>query len=229
MDYLKDSYRSMFSKLLPSAIGAMLSETVASLIDAIILNHYLGPDMLSTISICMPIYMVINVLSMLIVSGGAARFERECPKLPPRTMRIGETIRFEPMKPYPQLELPSGSSVGDEVLHLRNDFSLSIYLPEHAEKLRLNIDLAVITNCDGDLTIRSDLAPPVIRRVGEYCYTFEENSFELPPSPEARQIDLRFGFRPVEPLPPRRIFRFRLRVGKIRLESVHGHNRDSGS
>ena len=64
----------MFSKLLPSAIGAMLSETVASLIDAIILNHYLGPDMLSTISICMPIYMVINVLSMLIVSGGATLY-----------------------------------------------------------------------------------------------------------------------------------------------------------
>ena len=74
MDYLHDSYRSMFSKLLPSAIGAMLSETVASLIDAIILNHYLGPDMLSTISICMPIYMIVNVLSMLIVSGGATLY-----------------------------------------------------------------------------------------------------------------------------------------------------------
>ena len=74
MDYLHDSYRSMLSKLLPSAIGAMLSETVASLIDAIILNHYLGPDMLSTISICMPIYMTVNVLSMLIVSGGATLY-----------------------------------------------------------------------------------------------------------------------------------------------------------
>ena len=74
MDYLRDSYSSMFSKLLPSAIGAMLSESVASLIDAIILNHYLGPDMLSTISICMPIYMTINVLSMLIVSGGATLY-----------------------------------------------------------------------------------------------------------------------------------------------------------
>ena len=80
MDYLHDSYRSMFSKLLPSAIGAMLSETVASLIDAIILNYYLGPDMLSTISICMPIYMTVNVLSMLIVSGGATLFAQSLGK-----------------------------------------------------------------------------------------------------------------------------------------------------
>ena len=74
MDYLRDSHRSMFAKLLPSAIGAMLSETVASLIDTIIMSHYLGPDMLSTISICMPIYMFVNTLSMLIVSGGATLF-----------------------------------------------------------------------------------------------------------------------------------------------------------
>lgn len=74
MDYLRDSHRSMFAKLLPSAIGAMLSETVASLIDTIILTHYLGPDMMSTVSICMPIYMFVNVLSMLIVSGGATLF-----------------------------------------------------------------------------------------------------------------------------------------------------------
>ena len=74
MDYLHDSHRSMFAKLLPSAIGAMLSETVASLIDTIILSHYLGPDMLSTISIVMPIYMLVNTLSMLIVSGGATLF-----------------------------------------------------------------------------------------------------------------------------------------------------------
>ncbi|MBQ5970399.1 MAG: hypothetical protein IJL52_09885 [Clostridia bacterium] len=74
MDYLHDSHRSMFAKLLPSAIGAMLSETVASLADTIILSHYLGPDMLSTVSICMPIYMFVNTLSMLIVSGGATLF-----------------------------------------------------------------------------------------------------------------------------------------------------------
>ena len=70
----------MLSKLLPSAIGAMLSETVASLIDAIILNHFLGPDMLSTISICMPIYMTVNVLSMLIVSGGATLYAQSLGK-----------------------------------------------------------------------------------------------------------------------------------------------------
>ena len=77
MDYLHDSYRSMFRRLLPSAIGAMLSETVASFIDALILSKYLGPDMLSTISVCMPIYMFVNTLSMLIVSGGATLFAQE--------------------------------------------------------------------------------------------------------------------------------------------------------
>lgn len=80
MDYLHDSHRAMFAKLLPSAIGAMLSETVASLIDTIILTHYLGPDMLSTVSVCMPIYMFVNVLSMLIVSGGATLFAQSLGK-----------------------------------------------------------------------------------------------------------------------------------------------------
>ena len=80
MDYLRDSHRSMFARLLPSAIGAMLSETVASLIDTVILSHYLGPDMLSTVSIRMPIYMFVNVLSMLIVSGGATLFAQSLGK-----------------------------------------------------------------------------------------------------------------------------------------------------
>ena len=80
LDYLHDSHRAMFAKLLPSAIGAMLSETVASLIDTIILTHYLGPDMLSTVSVCMPIYMFVNVLSMLIVSGGATLFAQSLGK-----------------------------------------------------------------------------------------------------------------------------------------------------
>ena len=80
MDYLHDPHSSMFAKLLPSAIGAMLSETVASLIDSVILAHYLGSDMLSTISICMPVYMFVNVLSMLIVSGGATLFAQSLGK-----------------------------------------------------------------------------------------------------------------------------------------------------
>lgn len=74
MDFLHDSYRKLFFKLLPAAIGAMLSETVASLIDTVILSHYLGADMLSTVSLCMPVYMFVNLLSMLIVSGGATLF-----------------------------------------------------------------------------------------------------------------------------------------------------------
>lgn len=71
MDYLSDPIRKLYTKLVPSAIGSMLTATVASLIDTIILSHYLGPIMLSSVSICMPIYMILNALALLIVSGGA--------------------------------------------------------------------------------------------------------------------------------------------------------------
>ena len=42
---------------------------MASLIDAIILSHYLGPGMLAVVSLCMPIYMLINTPGMMIASG----------------------------------------------------------------------------------------------------------------------------------------------------------------
>ena len=71
MDYLSDPIEKLYQKLLPSAIGSMLTATVASLIDTVVLSHYLGPVMLSSVSICMPIYMVLNALALLIVSGGA--------------------------------------------------------------------------------------------------------------------------------------------------------------
>ena len=164
-----------------------------------------------------PAGVVVVVPKYLVVAGGKARFERDCPDLPPRPMRVGETIRFEPMTPYPQLELPSGSSVGSGALHFKNDFLLSIRLPEHAEKLRLKIELAVTTERAGELTIRSDLAPPVTRQVREFYYAFEESVLDVPPSAEARKIDLRFEFRPAGPLPERQPSRFRMKVGEIRL------------
>ncbi len=74
MDYLKDSHLSLLSKLVPSAMGTLLSETVASMIDSVVLTHYLGPDMLATISVTMPIYLAVNTLSLLIASGGATLF-----------------------------------------------------------------------------------------------------------------------------------------------------------
>ena len=70
MDYLADPIGKLYKKLLPSAIGSMLTATVASLLDAIVLSFYLGPVMLSSVSICMPIYMVLNALALLLVSGG---------------------------------------------------------------------------------------------------------------------------------------------------------------
>lgn len=71
MDYLSDPIGKLYKKLVPSAIGSMLTATVASLIDTIILSYYLGPVMLSSVSICMPIYMILNALALLIASGGA--------------------------------------------------------------------------------------------------------------------------------------------------------------
>lgn len=71
MNYLSDPVEKLYKKLIPSAIGSMLTATVASLIDTVVLSHYLGPVMLSSVSICMPIYMVLNALALLIVSGGA--------------------------------------------------------------------------------------------------------------------------------------------------------------
>lgn len=71
MDYLTDSVEKLYKQLVPSAIGSMLTATVASLIDTIVLSYYLGPVMLSSVSICMPIYMILNALALLIVSGGA--------------------------------------------------------------------------------------------------------------------------------------------------------------
>lgn len=70
MNYLNDSIGVMYKKLVPSAIGSMLTATVASLIDTVILSYFLGPTMLSSVSICMPIYMIVNALALLIVSGG---------------------------------------------------------------------------------------------------------------------------------------------------------------
>lgn len=70
MNYLTDPINNLYRKLIPSAIGSMLTATVTSLIDTVILSHYLGAVMLSSVSICMPVYMIVNALSMLIASGG---------------------------------------------------------------------------------------------------------------------------------------------------------------
>ena len=69
MNYLTDPIGKLYQKLVPSAIGSMLTATVASLIDTVILSYFLGPEMLSSVSICMPIYMILNALALLISSG----------------------------------------------------------------------------------------------------------------------------------------------------------------
>ena len=74
MDYLRDSHRALLSRLLPSAMGTLLSETITSLVDSIVLAYYLGADMMATISVSMPIYLAVNTIAMLIASGGATVF-----------------------------------------------------------------------------------------------------------------------------------------------------------
>ena len=74
LNYVSDSIGSLYRRLLPSAIGSLLTATVASLIDVIILSHYLGPSMLAVVELCMPVYMLVNTLSMLISSGATTLY-----------------------------------------------------------------------------------------------------------------------------------------------------------
>ncbi|MBR1853348.1 MAG: MATE family efflux transporter [Lachnospiraceae bacterium] len=74
INYVTDSIGRIYLRLLPSAIGSLLTSTVASLIDVIILSHYLGPSMLAVVELCMPVYMLVNTLSMLISSGATTLY-----------------------------------------------------------------------------------------------------------------------------------------------------------
>ena len=74
IDYVKAPIPKLYRRLLPSAIGSLLTATVASFIDVVILSHYLGPGMLAIVSLCMPIYMLVNTLSMLIASGASTLY-----------------------------------------------------------------------------------------------------------------------------------------------------------
>lgn len=74
INYVTDPVGSLYRRLLPSAIGSLLTSTVASLIDVIILSYFCGPSMLAVVELCMPVYMLVNTLSMLISSGAATLY-----------------------------------------------------------------------------------------------------------------------------------------------------------
>ncbi|MBP5159641.1 MAG: MATE family efflux transporter [Lachnospiraceae bacterium] len=74
LNYVTNPIGRLYRRLLPSAIGSLLTSTVASLIDVIILSHYLGPSMLAVVELCMPVYMLVNTLAMLISSGAATLY-----------------------------------------------------------------------------------------------------------------------------------------------------------
>ena len=76
IDYVSDPIGSLYRRLLPSAIGSLLTSTVASMIDVAILSYYLGTDMLAVVGFCMPVYMLVNTLGMLIASGAATLYSQ---------------------------------------------------------------------------------------------------------------------------------------------------------
>ena len=74
LNYVTNPIGRLYRRLLPSAIGSLLTSTVASLIDVVILSYYLGPSMLAVVELCMPVYMLVNTLAMLISSGAATLY-----------------------------------------------------------------------------------------------------------------------------------------------------------
>ena len=90
MDYISDPIGGLYRRLLPSAIGSLLTATVASIIDVAILSYYLGTDMLAVVGFCMPVYMLVNTLGMLIASGAATLYSHY----------LGEGNKTEAMKFY---------------------------------------------------------------------------------------------------------------------------------
>ena len=74
LNYVTNSIGSLYRRLLPSAIGSLMTATVASLIDVVILSHYLGPYMLAVVELSMPVYMLVNTIAMLISSGAATLY-----------------------------------------------------------------------------------------------------------------------------------------------------------
>ncbi len=89
-DYINDSIGALYRRLLPSAIGSLLTSTVASMIDVAILSYYLGTNMLAVVGFCMPVYMLVNTLGMLIASGAATLYSQY----------LGEGNKTEAMRFY---------------------------------------------------------------------------------------------------------------------------------
>jgi Na+-driven multidrug efflux pump len=71
IDYIKDDLKKLYGKFLWASIFAMLAEGLTSIVDMIILGHYMGSDLIAAVNICMPVYMLYNTFAMLIGAGGA--------------------------------------------------------------------------------------------------------------------------------------------------------------
>ena len=71
LDFLRNDVSKLYRKLIPAAVMSMLTATVASLVDIVILSMLLGSNMISAVSVCMPIYMLLNALALMISAGAA--------------------------------------------------------------------------------------------------------------------------------------------------------------
>jgi Na+-driven multidrug efflux pump len=71
IDYVKDDLKKLYTKFLWVSMFSMLTESLTSVADMVILGHYMGSDLLAAVNICMPVYMLYNSLAMLIGAGGA--------------------------------------------------------------------------------------------------------------------------------------------------------------
>ncbi|MDO4483347.1 MAG: MATE family efflux transporter [Clostridia bacterium] len=74
--FLEESVGKLYAKFLPSAIIALLISTVASLIDTVVVSHFMGPAALSAVNICMPIYSILTAIAMLIVGGASTMYSK---------------------------------------------------------------------------------------------------------------------------------------------------------
>lgn len=77
----------------------------------------------------------------LIRSQTDAFWSREYPGLVPRPMQKGETILFQPMQPYPCLQLPSDLFISGRGLRLTENSVLGVLLPSAEPSLHLLLQL----------------------------------------------------------------------------------------
>jgi len=73
-DFLTQPVGKLYMRFLPSSIISLLLVSVASLVDTIVVAHFMGPVAMSAAGICMPIFASLIAISMLIVNGASTLY-----------------------------------------------------------------------------------------------------------------------------------------------------------